>query len=101
LAEKKSPPAPPSPAGAGSPPGSEKGESELQKIATSYRSGWGYAEYAFQYAAAIVICTLLGWWIDSSLGTTPLFIIIGVFAGAAAGFIGLLTSLKVWTFKKK
>jgi len=75
--------------------------SELQKITSSYRSGWSYAEYAFQYAAAIVICTLLGWWIDSNLGTTPLFIIAGVFIGAAAGFIGLLKSLKVWTFRKK
>ena len=81
----------------------EEGEkpSELQKISSSYRSGWAYAEYAFQYGAAIVVCTLLGWWVDNLFNTKGLFIIIGVFTGATAGFIGLLRSLKVFSFKKK
>lgn len=75
--------------------------SEIQKVASSYRSGWAYAEYAFQYGAAIIVCTLLGWWIDNLLDTNGLFIIIGVFLGATAGFIGLLKSLKLFSFKKK
>lgn len=74
--------------------------SEMEKIASSYRSGWAYAEYAFQYGAAIVVCTLLGWWIDSLLNTGGIFIIIGVFFGATAGFLGLLRSLKILRFKK-
>ena len=75
--------------------------SELQKVTSSYRSGWAYAEYAFQYGAAIVVCTFLGWWIDNRFNTEGLFIIIGVFVGATAGFIGLLISLKVFSFKTK
>lgn len=72
-----------------------------EKVVSSYRSGWAYSEYAFQYGAAIIVCTLLGWWIDSQFKTNPIFLIIGVFAGASAGFLGLLKSLKVFGFKKK
>jgi F0F1-type ATP synthase assembly protein I len=81
--------------------GEEERPSELQKVASSYRSGWAYAEYAFQYGAAIVVCTLLGWWVDNQFNTGGLFIIIGVFVGATAGFIGLLKSLNVLIFKRK
>ncbi len=79
----------------------EEKPSAFEKVASSYRSGWAYAEYAFQYGAAIIVCSLLGWWIDSLFKTNPIFLITGVFAGAAAGFLGLLKSLKVFRFKKK
>ena len=75
--------------------------SEMQKIAKSYQSGWAYAEYAFQYAIAIVICSLIGYWLDKFFNTGNVLLIIGVFLGAAAGFIGLLKSLKVIDLKKK
>ncbi len=78
----------------------EKQPSEMQKIAKSYRSGWAYAEYAFQYAMAIVICSLLGYWLDSVFNTGNLLLIIGVFTGATAGFIGLLKSLNVLSYRK-
>ena len=79
----------------------EKKPSNFEKVASSYRSGWAYAEYAFQYGAAIVVCTLLGWWVDSQLNTNGIFLFIGVFVGAVAGFIGLLKSLKVISFRGK
>lgn len=75
--------------------------SEMQKIAKSYQSGWAYAEYAFQYAIAIVVCSLAGYWLDKFFNTGNVLLIIGVFAGAVAGFIGMLKSLKVLNFKSK
>jgi F0F1-type ATP synthase assembly protein I len=74
--------------------------SEMQKIAKSYRSGWAYAEYAFQYAMAIVVCSLIGYWLDKVLNTGQVLFIIGVFLGAVAGFIGLLKSLNVLSLNK-
>jgi F0F1-type ATP synthase assembly protein I len=81
---------------------SEKEEpSDLQKIAKSYRTGWAHAEVAFQYGAAIIICTLIGYWIDNRLDTDWIFTVIGMFIGSTAGFILLLKTLKVLNFGKK
>jgi F0F1-type ATP synthase assembly protein I len=33
-----------------------------------------------------VLFTLLGWWLDSALGTAPLFVIVGFFFGAGGTF---------------
>lgn len=83
------------------PDDNEQESSDLQKIAKSYRSGWAYAESAFQYGAAIIICTLAGYWIDNWLNTGWVFTLIGMLIGATAGFILLLKTLKVLDFKKK
>jgi F0F1-type ATP synthase assembly protein I len=79
----------------------ENQPSELQKVASSYRSGWAYAEAPLQYGLAIVICTLIGYWVDSVFDTEPVLLIAGVIVGSVAGFIGLLKSLKTYSFKKK
>gem|GEM_PF-1213590 len=79
---------------------SDNSQSELQKVANSYRSGWAYAEYAFQYGIAIVLCTLIGYGLDKWLNTGSILMIIGVVVGSVAGFIGLLKSLNVITFNK-
>jgi F0F1-type ATP synthase assembly protein I len=79
----------------------ESQPSEFQKVSNSYRTGWAYAEIAFQYGAAIVICTLIGYWIDNVLNTGGIFTIIGVFLGATAGFLILLRTLKVYDYRKK
>ena len=78
----------------------EDSPSELQKVANSYRSGWAYAEYAFQYGMAIVICLLAGYWLDKWLNTGNILMITGVIVGSVAGFIGLLKSLNVLKFSK-
>ncbi len=67
--------------------------SEMQKIAKSYSSGWRYAEYAFQYGASIVLCTLGGYWLDNWLNTGNWLMIIGVLFGSIAGFVNLLRGL--------
>lgn len=72
--------------------------SELRKVANSYTSGWRYAEFAFQYGASIVLCTLGGYWLDNWLETGNIFLIIGVLFGSVAGFVNLMRAL---TYKKK
>ena len=79
----------------------DKTPSEIQKIAKSYSSGWRYAESAFQYGMSIVVCTLIGYGIDSWFGTGNIFMIAGVIFGSVFGFIGLLKSVGVWSFPKK
>jgi F0F1-type ATP synthase assembly protein I len=68
-------------------------ESELEKTAKSFRSGWAYAEYAVQYGVTIVLCTLIGYWLDNWLHTGNVLLIIGVFFGSFAGFVYMLKSL--------
>ncbi|MBE2228938.1 MAG: AtpZ/AtpI family protein [Ignavibacteria bacterium] len=70
----------------------------MRKVASSYTSGWRYAEYAFQYGVSIVLCTLGGYWLDNWLETGNTFLIIGVLFGSVAGFINLYRAV---TYKKK
>lgn len=41
------------------------------------------------FAGSTLLFTLLGWFLDSRIGTTPVFTLIGVFIGGAAGFYNL------------
>jgi F0F1-type ATP synthase assembly protein I len=42
-----------------------------------------------QFALAIVVFLFVGEWLDRRLGTAPVFLILGVFAGAAGGFYSM------------
>lgn len=46
-----------------------------------------YLDLGFQFAMAIVIGVGGGYWLDSKLGTLPLFFVIGLLFGAASGFL--------------
>lgn len=70
-------------------------ESDFEKVARSYRSGWFYAEYAFQYGVTIVLCSLAGYWLDSWLNTGNVLLIIFVMFGAVAGFVNLIRGLNI------
>ena len=70
-------------------------ESDFEKVAKSYRSGWYYAEYAFQYGITIVLCSLIGYWLDKWLNTGNVLLIIFVIFGAVAGFVNLMRGLNV------
>lgn len=67
--------------------------SEFQNVAKNYSSGWRYAEYAFQYGVSIVLCALIGYWLDGWLNTGNILLIIGVLLGSIGGFINLLRAL--------
>ncbi len=68
-------------------------KSEFEKVAKSYRIGWVYAEYAFQYGVTIVLCALIGYWLDNWLNTGSILMIIGVLFGSIGGFVNLLRAL--------
>jgi F0F1-type ATP synthase assembly protein I len=45
------------------------------------------------FAVAVALFTLLGWWLDSNIGTTPIFLVLGFLVGAAGGMLHLLARL--------
>ena len=56
-------------------------------------SGAEYAGAGLQLAAPLVVFMFLGLWLDKRLGSSPWFVIICVFVGAAAGFYSLYRKL--------
>lgn len=48
-----------------------------------------YMGYGLTWALSTLLFLLVGWWLDGKLGTTPLFMILGAFVGAGAGFYSL------------
>ena len=48
-----------------------------------------YAGIGIQFAVAIVAFLFLGQWLDRKCGTTPIFLMLGVFVGAGAAFYGM------------
>jgi F0F1-type ATP synthase assembly protein I len=76
-------------------------ESEMANITRSYQKGWAYSEVALQFGIAIVLCTLVGHWLDGKFETGNILMISGVMIGTVAGFIGLLKQLNVLNTKGK
>lgn len=60
-------------------PDIEKGELSLSS----------FAGVGIQFAVAIVVFLLLGQWADRKLGTSPAFLITGVFIGGGAAFYSM------------
>jgi F0F1-type ATP synthase assembly protein I len=56
-------------------------------------SGAEYAGAGLQLALTLVVFMFLGLWLDKRLGSSPWFVIICVFIGAAAGFYSLYRKL--------
>lgn len=52
-----------------------------------------YAGVGIQFAIALVIFALGGNWMDQKLGSSPLFLLLGVFLGAAAAFYSMYRKL--------
>lgn len=56
-------------------------------------SGAQFAGAGLQLAVTIIVFMFLGLWLDKRLGSSPWFVIICVFVGAAAGFYSLYRKL--------
>jgi len=54
-----------------------------------------YTGYGLTWALSTLLFLLAGWWLDGKLGTMPLFMILGAFVGAGAGFYSLYYHLVV------
>lgn len=52
-----------------------------------------YAGVGIQFAIAIVLFALGGNWLDERAGSSPLFLILGVFVGGAAAFYSMYRKL--------
>lgn len=52
-----------------------------------------FAGAGLQFAIAIVLFLFLGQWIDKKLGTSPLFLLAGVFAGGGGAFYSMYRRL--------
>ena len=63
-------------------PETQRGEPQLANVAQ-------YLGYGLTWALSTVLFLLGGWFVDRWLGTLPLFLIVGAFVGAGAGFYSL------------
>jgi ATP synthase protein I len=52
-----------------------------------------FAGIGLQFAVSIVLFVYAGQWLDRRLGTGPLFLIVGVFVGAAGSFYSMYRKL--------
>ena len=52
-----------------------------------------FAGAGLQFAVSIVLFLLIGQWIDRKLGSSPLFLIAGVFIGGTAAFYSMYRKL--------
>ena len=58
-------------------------------FSANMRSVAGYLDLGLRFALAAALGGLLGYWLDSKLGITPLGIILGIMLGGTAGFISM------------
>ena len=59
------------------------------KLTRAYSQAGPYITMGTQFAASILLGLLGGWWADGKLSTFPVFLMLGTFLGAGAGFYNL------------
>ena len=52
-----------------------------------------YAGFGVQFAIAVLLFLYAGNWVDQRVGTSPLFLVLGVFVGAGASFYSIYQRL--------
>ena len=52
-----------------------------------------FAGVGLQFAIAIILFLFLGSWADRNLGTSPIFLLVGVFIGGGAAFYSMYRRL--------
>lgn len=52
-----------------------------------------YAGVGLQFAISLLLFLYAGQWLDRRLGTSPLFLLLGVFVGAGASFYSMYSKL--------
>jgi F0F1-type ATP synthase assembly protein I len=70
-----------------------KKDSKSPKVLSSYAQAGQYIALGMQFAASILVFMLGGWWLDGKLDTLPLFLLLGTFLGAGAGFYRMYRTL--------
>lgn len=62
-------------------------ERERESLSRSYAR---YAGLGVQFAGTLLVLGALGYWVDHKLGSSPWLMILGIFLGAAGGFVSLV-----------
>lgn len=70
------------------PPQSRDGPSRSEGLSPGQFAGVG-----IQFAASLVLFLLGGQWLDGKLGTSPAFVLAGVFVGGGAAFYSMYRRL--------
>jgi F0F1-type ATP synthase assembly protein I len=52
-----------------------------------------YAGIGLQFAISIIVFLFAGQWLDRKFGTSPIFLMLGVFVGAGAAFYSMYRKL--------
>ena len=52
-----------------------------------------YAGFGMQFVASLLFFLYLGQWVDRRLGTSPVFLLIGIFVGAGGSFYAMYRRL--------
>ena len=52
-----------------------------------------FAGFGLQFVAALLVFLYLGQWVDRRLGTSPVFLVIGIFVGAGGSFYAMYRKL--------
>ena len=63
--------------------------------------GYKYLAMGLRFAGGIVVFMFAGLFLDKKLGTTPLLLLVGTFAGAGLGFLSIYRELMADEKKKK
>lgn len=74
----------------------ERAEALLKKRAFGTGPATQFMGLGLQFVLSLLLFLYVGKWVDGKLGTTPWFMIVGVFVGASAAFYSMYRSLKAF-----
>lgn len=78
-----------------------KKDSPARKAVQVYAQLGAYINLGFQFAATLLACLFLGYWLDARLGTEPVLLIAGVLLGMAVGLYHLYRELMAAEKRRK
>jgi ATP synthase protein I len=72
---------------------SDRPEGDGDDVVTSYRKAQPYIDASWQLAGSVALGTLLGWWLDKKLATSPWLLVSGALFGIGVGFYAFFKAL--------
>jgi ATP synthase protein I len=77
----------------------KRAEALLNKGAFGSGQAGQFMGLGLQFVLSLLLFLYVGQWVDGKLGTSPIFLILGVFVGASAAFYSMYRKLK--TFERQ
>ena len=74
----------------------KRGESPLNQGSFGSGPAAQFMGLGLQFVLSLLLFLYLGQWVDGKLGTSPWFMILGVFTGASAAFYSMYRKLKAF-----